>query len=107
MAAKWSINMATMAIIFNDVEESLGFFNILHLLHFYLLYHRTDRLSTLLLFYENGGEVMLNQVVLVGRICQDPELRVTKSGRKLSYITLACKRPYKNAVTGEYDTDFF
>jgi len=48
---------------------------------------------------------MLNQVVLVGRLFADPILRVTESGRKVSTITLAVPRTYKN-VNGEYDTDF-
>lgn len=48
---------------------------------------------------------MLNQVVLVGRIVKNPELRVTESGKKVTTVTLAVPRSYKNS-TGEYDTDF-
>lgn len=48
---------------------------------------------------------MLNQTVLVGRIVKDPELRETDNGRKVTNITLAVPRNYKN-VNGEYDTDF-
>lgn len=48
---------------------------------------------------------MLNQVVLVGRLVNDPELRVTDNGRKVSRITLAVPRGFKN-VDGQYDTDF-
>ena len=48
---------------------------------------------------------MLNQVVLVGRIAKNPELRVTDSGKKVTTVTLAVPRSYKNS-TGEYDTDF-
>lgn len=48
---------------------------------------------------------MLNQTVLVGRLVKDPELRETDSGNKLTYITLAVPRSYKN-ISGEYDTDF-
>lgn len=48
---------------------------------------------------------MLNQVVLVGRLVKDPELQVTDSGKKVSTITLAVPRGYKN-INGEYDTDF-
>ena len=48
---------------------------------------------------------MLNQTVLVGRLVRDPELRETESGSKVTYITLAVPRSYKN-VNGEYDTDF-
>lgn len=48
---------------------------------------------------------MLNQVVLVGRIVKTPELRVTDSGKKVTTVTLAVPRSYKNS-TGEYETDF-
>ncbi len=48
---------------------------------------------------------MLNQTVLVGRLVSDPELFETESGKKLTRITLAVPRSYKN-VNGEYDTDF-
>lgn len=49
---------------------------------------------------------MVNQIVLVGRIARAPEVRTTESGKKVSNLTLAVPRQYKNAV-GEYDTDFF
>ena len=45
---------------------------------------------------------MLNQIVLVGRLVSDPEI---KELEKVGYITLAVSRSYKNA-NGEYDTDF-
>lgn len=48
---------------------------------------------------------MLNQVVIVGRLVRDPEVKETDSGKKVSNITLAVPRAYKNA-DGEYDTDF-
>ena len=48
---------------------------------------------------------MLNQTVLVGRLVRDPELRETESGNKVTNITLAVPRSYKN-MNGEYDTDF-
>lgn len=49
---------------------------------------------------------MLNQVILVGRMVYDPELRTLDDGRNVTTITLAIQRGYKNAETGEYDTDF-
>lgn len=49
---------------------------------------------------------MLNQVILVGRLVYDPELRTLEDGTNVTTITLAVDRPYKNAKTGEYDTDF-
>ena len=48
---------------------------------------------------------MLNQTVLVGRLVKDPELRETDSGNKVTNITPAVPRSYKNQ-NGEYDTDF-
>lgn len=48
---------------------------------------------------------MLNQTVLVGRLVKDPELYETENGNKITNITLAVPRNYKN-INGEYDTDF-
>ena len=48
---------------------------------------------------------MLNQLVVIGRLVKDPELRKTENGKNVANITLAVPRSYKN-VNGEYDTDF-
>ncbi|MDD2518372.1 MAG: single-stranded DNA-binding protein [Bacilli bacterium] len=48
---------------------------------------------------------MLNQTVIVGRLVREPELRETENGTKVTNITLAVPRSYKN-VDGEYETDF-
>lgn len=48
---------------------------------------------------------MLNQTVIVGRLVRDPELRETENGNKVTNITLAVPRSFKNS-NGEYDTDF-
>lgn len=48
---------------------------------------------------------MLNQIVLVGRLVQDPEIKELENGVKTSYITLAISRSYKNS-DGIYETDF-
>ena len=48
---------------------------------------------------------MLNKTVIVGRLVRDPELYETENGNKVTNITLAVPRSYKN-VNGEYDTDF-
>lgn len=48
---------------------------------------------------------MLNQIVLVGRLVSNPEIKELENGKKVSNITLAIPRSYKN-VNGEYDTDF-
>ena len=48
---------------------------------------------------------MLNQTVLVGRIVRAPEVKELESGKKVTNLTLAIPRSYKNE-NGEYDTDF-
>ncbi len=49
---------------------------------------------------------MLNMVVLIGRLTQDPELRYTPgNGVPVSTFTLAVNRPFTNQQ-GERDTDF-
>ena len=48
---------------------------------------------------------MLNQTVIVGRLVKDPELRETGKGNKVTNITLAVPRSFKNSE-GEYETDF-
>ena len=52
-----------------------------------------------------GGIIVLNQAVLVGRIVKEPELKETSNGTKVTNITLAVPRSYKNNE-GQYDTDF-
>ena len=49
---------------------------------------------------------MLNQIVLIGRLTRDPELRYTQgSGVAVTTFTLAADRPFKNQQ-GEKETDF-
>ena len=48
---------------------------------------------------------MLNQVVLVGRLTEDPTLVNTVNGKKVSSITLAVQRTFKNQE-GIYEADF-
>ena len=48
---------------------------------------------------------MLNQTVIVGRLVQDLEIKELENGKKVTNITLAVKRSYKNS-DGEYDADF-
>lgn len=48
---------------------------------------------------------MLNQVVLVGRIATNPEIKETDNGKKLINMLLAVPRSFKN-MDGEYETDF-
>ena len=48
---------------------------------------------------------MLNQVVIVGRLVAKPIVEENENGRKVSEITIAVPRSYKNAE-GIYETDF-
>ena len=48
---------------------------------------------------------MLNQTVIVGKITTNPEIFETDGGNKVTNLTLAVPRSYKN-IDGEYDTDF-
>ena len=48
---------------------------------------------------------MLNQVVLVGRLVKDPELLEKEDNKKMSRITVAIPRSFKN-MNGEYESDF-
>ena len=48
---------------------------------------------------------MLNQVIIVGRLVSKPIVEENENGRKVSEITLAVNRSFKNAE-GIYDTDF-
>ena len=47
---------------------------------------------------------MLNQAVLVGRIVKEPELKETSNGTKVTNITLAVPRSYKNNE-GQYELE--
>ena len=49
---------------------------------------------------------MLNQIVLMGRLTRDPELRRTASGIPCTSFTLAVDREIANKTTGEKETDF-
>jgi len=48
---------------------------------------------------------MINSVVLVGRLCADPELKYTPSGVAVTKFRIAVDRKFKNAA-GERETDF-
>lgn len=47
---------------------------------------------------------MLNQLILMGRLTADPELKTTSSGTSVATFTLAVERNY--AQNGEKKTDF-
>lgn len=49
---------------------------------------------------------MLNNLILVGRLVEKPKLRELDDGTQVCNITLAVMKPFRNANTGEYGTDF-
>ena len=48
---------------------------------------------------------MLNNVIIMGRLTRDPELRRTQGGTAVTSFTLACDRDFKPQI-GEKETDF-
>lgn len=48
---------------------------------------------------------MMNQTCIIGRLVRDPELKELEDGKKVSNITVAVQRSYKNE-NGEYEADF-
>ena len=48
---------------------------------------------------------MLNQIILVGRLTRDIQVRKSDKGTKVATISLAIPRSFKN-INGEYETDF-
>ncbi|CYU89374.1 TPA: single-stranded DNA-binding protein [Streptococcus suis] len=49
---------------------------------------------------------MINNIVLVGRLTRDVELRYTPSNQAVATFTLAVNRNFKNQATGEREADF-
>ena len=49
---------------------------------------------------------MLNQIIIMGRLTRDPELRRTGSGLAVASFTLAVDRDYSSKEGGEKETDF-
>lgn len=50
---------------------------------------------------------MLNNVIVMGRLTADPELRHTQSGVAVATFRLAVDRDFKDKETGEKGVDFF
>ena len=48
---------------------------------------------------------MFNQVILVGRIVEDINVKEIEDGKQVAYITVGVPRSYKNE-DGVYETDF-
>jgi len=49
---------------------------------------------------------MLNKVILMGRLCADPDFRQTPSGVPVCRIRVAVDRRFANKQTGEREADF-
>ncbi len=47
----------------------------------------------------------MNNTSLAGRLVQEPEVKELESGKKVTNVTVAVQRSYKNS-NGEYETDF-
>ena len=77
----------------------------MYYLHQFLKFAYLIIIQLISIVFLKGEKSMLNQTVLVGRIVKDPELRETENGNKVTNITLAVPRSYKN-INGEYETDF-
>lgn len=77
------------------VKKAYLKFNYIHLRNYFYF-------SIMLMKGENN---MLNQIVIVGRLVRDPELKESEGGKKYTNITLAVPRSYKN-TDGEYEADF-
>ncbi len=62
------------------------------------------------IFVETGnlklGNIMVNRVVLIGRLTRDPELRMTTSGKKVCEFSIAVQKRMK-PMDGSPDADFF
>ena len=52
-----------------------------------------------------GGRFVLNNVILVGRVVEDPQLIVLDNGYKVANIVLAIQKPFRNEAN-EFETDF-
>ncbi len=49
---------------------------------------------------------MLNNLILVGRLADNPKAHLFEDGVKVANFTLAVERPFQNQETGNYDVDF-
>lgn len=47
----------------------------------------------------------MNQVVLVGRLAENPQVKKLENGKNYTSINVAVNRPFKNS-DGVYETDF-
>ena len=49
----------------------------------------------------------MNKVYLIGNLTRDPETRSTSAGIPVCNFSIAVNRRFKNAQTGQQETDFF
>ncbi len=49
----------------------------------------------------------MNKVYLIGNLTRDPEMRSTSNGIAVCNFSIAVNRRFKNAQTGQQETDFF
>ena len=49
----------------------------------------------------------MNKVFLIGNLTRDPEMRSTQSGIPVCNFSIAVNRRFRNAQTGQQETDFF
>ena len=49
---------------------------------------------------------MINNLILVGRLAEDPKVKELSHEMKVCNITLAVSRPFRDMSTGEYGVDF-
>ena len=49
--------------------------------------------------------MMLNNVILVGRVTEEPQLKVLESGHKVANVMLAIQKPFRNE-DNEFETDY-
>ncbi|MBP3429096.1 MAG: single-stranded DNA-binding protein [Clostridia bacterium] len=49
----------------------------------------------------------MNKVYLIGNLTRDPEMRSTQSGIAVCNFSIAVNRRFRNAQTGQQETDFF
>jgi len=52
-----------------------------------------------------GGDGLINQVTLVGRLTKNPELKFTQEGTAMTNVTIAVSRNFRNR-DGTIETDF-
>ena len=51
---------------------------------------------------ESGG-IIINRIILIGRLARDPELKFTQSGKAVATFSIAVNRPFSK----EKEVDFF